>query len=71
MGNTDLHLEPNPFPSAGLYLSRLQLCHIPISRFNWQSQGIQPIPFLAIPGFAKHVGKWVVGWLDFCPDYIK
>lgn len=57
MRNTDLHLEPNPFASAVLYLSRFQLCRIPISRVKWQSQGIQPVPFLAIPVFAKHVDR--------------
>lgn len=66
MRNTDLRLEPNPFPSAVLYLSRFQLCHIPISRVKWQSQRIQPIPFLAIPVFVKHLNRaeQVGGWLD-------
>lgn len=69
MRNTDLRLEPNPFPSAVLCISRLQIYHIPIFRVKQQRQEIQPVPFIAIPMFVTHVSRWVTegglaGWLS-------
>lgn len=74
MGNTDLQLEPNPFPVLCCTLADFCFAIFLFPELSGRAKGHSPShsqQFQYLWNTWAEGDKWVGGWLDFWPDYIK